>query len=210
MKRISLSIVLIFSISVSFSQNITGTWSGMISTKQTNLTRNYYFNLEIKQDGRTVWGLYNTSDSSNNKNITCLCSISGLLTKKPAARLDLYKEHIEDYNRVTASYLYCNFINRLSMHYFTEDGNEYLTGQWFPDSGGTFPGSATGGSFVLQHVSNVTKRPVDDYFFPKLSKMLEKGRSDEMRSLIQADDISKATPAEKRMLNAIKSLSARK
>jgi hypothetical protein len=205
MKRIALSIVLILFITVSFSQNITGTWSGMISTKQTNLTRNYYFNLEIKQDGRTVWGVYNTSDSSNNKSVTCLCSVSGSLTKKPTARLDLYKEHVEYFDQAAASYLYCNFINRLNLHYFTEDNNEYLAGQWFPDSGGTFPGSATGGSFVLQHISNRNKRQVDDYF-PKLSKMLEKGKSDEKRPLIKADDISTATPAEKRMLNAIKSI----
>lgn len=205
MKRIVIPIVLILSITASFSQNITGTWSGLISTKQTNLTRNYYFNLEIKQDGRTVWGVYNTSDSSNNKSITCLCSVSGSLNKKPAARLDLYKDNVEDYNTVTASYLYCNFINRLNLHYFTEDNNEYLAGQWFPDSGGTFPGSAKGGSFVLQHISNKTQRPVDDYF-PKLSKMLKRGESDEKRPLIKADDISVATPAEKRMLNAIKSI----
>ncbi len=207
MKRLFLSCFLILIITDSYSQNITGTWSGLISTKQTNLTRNYYFTLEIKQDGRTIWGVYNTSDSSNNQSATCLCSVTGSLTKKPTARLDLYKEHVEYFDNSTASYLYCNFINRLNLHYFTENNNEYLTGQWFPDSGGTFPGSATGGSFVLQHTSNRTKRHVDDYF-PKLGKMIERGKSDENRPLIKADDISTATPAEKRMLNAIKSITA--
>jgi len=211
MKRILLSFVLILSITASFSQDISGTWGGIISTKQSNLSRNYYFFLEIKQKGRTVWGAYNTSDSNNNKNITCLCSITGSLTKKPAARLDLYKEHIEDFDKATASYLYCNFLNRLSLHYFKENNEEYLAGQWFPESAvsGTFPGGTAGGSFVVKHISNVTERPVDDYF-PKLSKMIEKGESDEKGSLIIADDISTATPAEKRMLDAIKSIVIKK
>ncbi len=208
MKRIPLSIVLILCITTSFSQNISGTWGGVFSTRQSNLTRNYYFFIEIKQKGRTVWGVYNTSDSSNNKNITCLCSISGSLSKKPGATLDLYKEHIEDYDKATTSYQICNFVNRLSLHFFTENNSDYLTGQWFPETGGALAGGA-GGSFVVQRINNLTQRPVDDYF-PKLNKMIEKGATDDQGPLIKADDISTATPAEKRMLDAIKSIAIKK
>lgn len=208
MKRLLLSVILILIITTSFSQDISGTWGGLFSTRQSGLTRNYYFFLEIKQKGRTIWGVYNTSDSSNNKNITCLCSISGALPKKLAATFDLYKEHIEDYDKNNVAYQVCNFVNRLSLHYFLENSKEYLTGQWFPESGGTLAGGA-GGSFVVQHINNVTSRPVDDYF-PKLNKMIEKGAAEELTPLIKADDISSATPAEQRMIDAMKTLSGKK
>ena len=208
MKPILLLCIVTFFVTASFAQNISGTWGGLFSTRQGALTRNYYFFLEIKQKGRTIWGVYNTSDSSNNKSTTCLCSISGSLSKKTASTLDLYKEHIEDFDKNTVSYMICNFVNRLSLHYFSENNNEYLTGQWFPESGGTLAGGA-GGSFVVQHINSLTQRPIDDYF-PKLNKMIEKGATDEQGPLIKTDDVSVATPAEKRLLDAIKSLTGKK
>jgi hypothetical protein len=208
MKHLLLSFILILAITASFSQNISGTWAGLLSTRQSGLTRNYYFFLEITQKGRTVWGVYNISDSSNNKSTTCLCSISGSLSKKVESRLDLYKEHLEDYDKKHVGYQFCNFVNRLNLHYFLENSAEYLTGQWFPESGGTLAGGA-GGSFVVQHINNTTQRPINDYF-PKLTKMIEKGAADEQSLLIKADEVSSSTPAEKRLLDAIKAISVKK
>lgn len=211
MKRILLLIVSILFISVSFSQDISGTWGGLISIKPSRfnrLTKTYYFFLEIKQKGRTIWGVYNTSDSSNNKNITCLCSISGSLPKKPGATFDLYKENIEDYDKKNVGYEFCNLVSGLSLHYFLENTTEYLAGQWFHTSDVTLA-RGTSGSFVLQHINSLTSRSVDDYF-PKLDKMIEKGAVAGQMPLTKADDISTATPTEQRLINAMKKLIGKK
>lgn len=206
MKRILLSIITVLIITSSFSQDISGTWGGLISIRQSrfspNVTNTYYFFLEIKQKGRTLWGVYNTSDSSNNKSTTCLCSVSGSLTKKTAPTFDLYKEHIEDYDKKNVGYQFCNLVSGLTLHYLLENNTEYLTGQWFHETDLTLARGSSG-NFVLQHINSLTSRPVDDYF-PKLSKMIEKGMVDSDTPLIKADDISAATPAELKLINSMK------
>lgn len=211
MKRIVLSIAWILFINASFSQDISGTWGGLISIREsrfTRVTRNYYFFLEIKQKGRTIWGVYNMSDSSNNKNISCLCSISGEIPKKPGAVFDLYKEHIEEYDKKHVGYDFCNLVSGLSLHYFLENTTEYLAGQWHHTSDVTLARGA-GGSFVLQHINPLTSRSVDDYF-PKLDKMIEKGVVDGEVLQFKADDISAATNSEQRLINAMKTLLGKK
>jgi len=210
MKKSFLTLIMSFTIACAFSQDISGTWAGIFLTQQIkNIPKNYYFFLEIKQKGRTVWGVYNTTDSNNNKSISCLCSISGSLPKKTGAIVDLYKEHIEDFDKNTVTYALCDFVNRLNLHYFIQDSTEYITGQWYSEAGGGPLAGGAGGLLVAQHISIQTMRNVDQYF-PKLNKMIEKGATDEQTIAIKGDDISAAIPAEKRLLDAIKTIIAKK
>ena len=208
MKKTFLTITLLISCSCLFSQDISGTWAGFFTAQTKNFPHNYYFFLEIKQKGKTIWGTYNTSDSMNNVNISCLGSVSGILSKKVATTFDLYKERIEDFDKNTVTYAICNFVNRLALHYFTKDNMEYLTGQWYSESGsGPLAGGASG-SFVVQHINSQTMHDVD-HFFPKLNKLIEKGATEES-VVIKADDISIANPVEQRLLETIKSMLGKK
>lgn len=209
MKHSFLTLMMSLSVVCTFSQDINGTWAGIFLTQVKKFPHNYYFFLEIKQKGRTVWGVYNTTDSANNKIVSCLCSVSGFLPKKNGAIIDLYKEHIEDFDKKTVSYALCNFVNRLTLHYFKQDSIEYVTGQWYSESSdGPLAGGA-GGLLVAQYITSETMRNVDQYF-PKINKMIEKGISEEQTVIIKSDDVSVATPAEKKLLDAIKTIIGKK
>jgi len=204
MKKILAFLILSLISNTSFSQNISGTWGGVFYTPRGNSTKAFYFFLEIQQKERTVWGVYNMTDSNNNKIFDCLISVSGTLSKKPNAVFDLYKEHVEDFDKKRMDYPICNSVNQLNLHYFVIDGVEYITGKWFTEGvkGPGIDGSI--GLLVLHHISTNTTRNVDQYF-PKLNKMIEKGKSEEPFNII-ADDLSAATPLEKQLLTAIQAM----
>jgi hypothetical protein len=201
MKKILTFLFLCLITGNSFSQNMSGTWGGVFYTPRGNSTTSFFFFLEIQQKARTIWGVYNMTDSNNNKVPDCLISVSGSLSKKPNAIFDLYKEHVEGFDKKRMDYPICNYVNQLNLHYFVLNGIEYLVGKWYADGvkGPGIDGSI--GLLVLQHFNANTTRNVDQYF-PKLNKMIEKGKSDEPFNII-ADDISAATPIEKQLINAI-------
>jgi hypothetical protein len=193
---------MILSISVS-AQDISGIWGGIFYTETANVQRQYFIFLEIKQKGRSLWGVYNTTDSNNNGTVNCLCSVSGLISRKPGALVDLYKERVEEYNTRKVSYGVCDNISHFNVHYFMQDSVAYLTGKWFYEMS---KGRAQGadGVLVLQHLGRHVDRNVDQYF-PNLAKMIEKGANDSTMS-ITADDISAATPVEKRLILSIQTI----
>ena len=181
----------------------------MFYTRELKITHAYRFFLELPQKGRAVWGVYNTTDSNNINIFTCLVSVSGILSKKPASVFDLYREKMEDYDKKHVGYSFCNSVNRLSMHYFIQDSVECFTGKWyFEGAGGSMPDGA-GGIFVLYHMNSQTLRNPDEYF-SNLTKMIDKGKTDENAPVLKADDISAASSTEKQLLDAIKPFTIKK
>ncbi|MDB5212008.1 MAG: hypothetical protein JWQ30_2835, partial [Sediminibacterium sp.] len=99
MKKTFLSFILLIAVTTTFSQDLTGTWGGIIQGSAKGTGRNSSFFLEIKQKGRSIWGVYNITDSNNNTVINCLCNVTAMLPKKPSAFIDLYKERVVDYDK---------------------------------------------------------------------------------------------------------------
>ncbi|MDB5209198.1 MAG: hypothetical protein JWQ30_25, partial [Sediminibacterium sp.] len=89
------------------------------------------------------------------------------------------------------------------LHYFiSSDSTEYFTGK-ASSAVGVSP-NAPGALLVLQKMSNSLYRNVDDYF-PKLSKLIEKGETSE-KTVFFADQISSATVTEKRLMQVLKTM----
>ncbi|MES2329293.1 MAG: hypothetical protein V4539_06785 [Bacteroidota bacterium] len=204
MKRLLFLLTMIFFVTALSAQDITGTWGGVFYAPRKNVSFPYFFFLDIQQKGKTVWGVYSTGDSSVSNSYSCLTSVSATLSKKPGALIDLYKEKVEDFDKKGMSRDICNFVNRLGMHYFIEDGIEYITGKWYSESSGGSAGDGAGGAFVLHRIAASPTRNIDQYF-PKLERMIEKGKSDEP-IVLKADNISYATPLEKKLIDAMKGI----
>ncbi|MES2371684.1 MAG: hypothetical protein V4557_03830 [Bacteroidota bacterium] len=203
MKKAFLSFILLIFITTTFSQDLTGTWGGIIQGSAKGTGRNSYIFLEIKQKGRSIWGVYNITDSNNNTIINCLCNVTAMLPKKTSAFIDLYKERVVDYDKKAQILDRCEIFNNFFLHYFlSSDSTEYFTGK-ASSAVGLNP-NAPGTLLVLQKMSNSLYRNVDDYF-PKLSKLIEKGETSE-KIVFFADQVSSATVTEKRLMQTLKTM----
>jgi len=185
-------------------------WGGIFVSNVTRVERKFYVFLELKQQGRAVWGIYNTTDSNNNQSVNCLCTISGSLPRKKGAFLDLSKESVV-MNR-SVSYAVCDLVSRLNLHYLTKDSVDYITGKWY--AGTDIPGRQhpvegdADGSLVLQRISGQMVWNADQYF-SNLDKIIKRGAEDGQHALI-ADDVATASEREKRLLRLLQTVTGRK
>jgi hypothetical protein len=203
MKRSILSFILLIFTSTAFAQDLTGTWGGVIQSYTGGNARNQYFFLEVKQQGKSIWGAYNITDSNNNTVVKCLCSITGSLPKKAQSFINLYKERVIDYDKKAQLLNVCEAINSFILHYFiSSDSTEYLTGKASAEVG--LSPNSPGNLLVIQKMSNNLLRNVDDYF-PKLNKLIEKGKTDEAKT-VMADDPATGTVTEKRLMQILKTM----
>jgi hypothetical protein len=203
MKRSILSFILLGFVSTSFAQDITGTWGGVIQSYTGGNARNQYFFLELKQKGKSIWGTYNITDSNNNTIVKCLCSVTASLPKKPGSFINLYRERVIDYNKKAQLLNVCESINSFILHYFVgNDSTEYLTGKASAEV--ALSPNDPGNLLVVQKMSNNLLRNVDEYF-PKLNKLVEKGKTDEAKSVI-ADNAATGTVTEKRLMQIIQKM----
>ncbi len=200
MKKLFILLLLHFPLCLLNAQNITGTWQGYFTAyrieAESNLnsrrndrsegktglsfTRKFFMTLEIKQSYKALWGVYNTTDSSN-LSIGCFCSISGILPKKQVSSFDLFKERIINHDP-KISIQTCDFVNRFSFHYIMIDNYEYLIGKWFTGDNASTSRDGSSGAFMLQHVSQINKTNIDE-LFSKLDKLLSKGAVTDTLSL---------------------------
>ena len=214
MKKLSILFLLIFSTSYGHAQNITGTWQGYFTSNhvvgRTGLgyIRKFYFTVQLKQSYKAVWGVYNTTDSSN-LSVGCFCSISGVLPKKQTSFFELYTGGVIGHDPKISVGI-CAAVNRLSFHYVIIDSNEYLIGKWYTGETAAVLNNGSSGTFILQHISLVNKNNVDSYF-PKLDKLLNKGTTTDTLALKTAaliiDPVSSLNIEEKEI---IKSMSGKK
>lgn len=190
-----------------FAQDLSGSWGGFFFVDRVRVQSKYFLFVDLKQQGRTVWGTYNTTDSNNNAIVGCLCSISGELPKKQGSYVQLFKQRVEDYDK-RIGYPICNNLNNFKLRYFIKGNTQYLTGVWsYETSFGKVQGGD--GLLVLQHLSGPLPRKLDA-FFPHLDKMIAKGvvnNSDE--ALIKADEVSTGTPNEQRLISILESVTGR-
>ncbi|MEO8174280.1 MAG: hypothetical protein ABI581_14395 [Sediminibacterium sp.] len=207
MKRLFLSFILLSFFTNAFSQDMTGTWGGVIQSYTGGNARNQYFFLELKQSGRSIWGSYNITDSNNNTVVRCLCSVTASLPKKPSAWIEMYRERVIDYDKKRQLLGVCEATNSFILHYFTDsDGTAYLTGK--ASSGVGISPNDPGNLLVAQKMSDSLLRNVDDYF-PKLAKLIEKGKTDELKPVI-ADNIASGTVTEKKLMETLKTMLEKK
>lgn len=203
MKRLFVSLILLALTGTTFAQDLTGTWGGVIQSYTGGNARNHYFFLELKQQGKSIWGTYNITDSNNNTVIKCLCSVTALLPKKTGSFINLYKERVIDYDKKLQLLSVCESINSLILHYFIgSDSTEYFTGKTSHDVG--ISPNATGNVFVVQKMSNNRLRNVDQYF-PRLDKLIEKGKTEEAKTVV-ADNAETGTIVEKRLIQILKTM----
>lgn len=203
MKRSFLSFILLIFASTAFAQGIAGTWGGVIQSYTGGNARNQYFFLELKQQGKSIWGAYNITDSNNNTIVKCLCSVTALLPQKNGAFINLYKERVIDYDKKLQLFNVCESINSLILHYFVgSDSTEYLTGKASSEVG--ISPNASGNVFVVQKMSNNRLRNVDQYF-PRLDKLIEKGKTDETKTVI-ADNAETGSVVEKKLMQILKTM----
>lgn len=204
MKRSLLFFILFICSTVAFCQDLTGTWGGVIQARSSrNYASNQYFFLEIKQQGRSIWGTYNITDSNNNTIVRCLCSATASLPKKPNALINLYKERVVDYDKKIESTQPCEGFNSFILHYFVSaDSTEYLTGKASFDVGVSNNDRAS--LLVVQKMSNKLLRNVDAYF-PRLAKLVEKGKTEETKTVV-ADDPATGTIVEKKLIQTLQTM----
>jgi hypothetical protein len=189
------------------AQDLSGPWGGIFFVDRGLVQQKYFLFVDLKQQGRTVWGTYNTTDSNNNAIVGCLCSISGELPKSPGSFVQLFKQRVEDYDK-KIGYPICDNLNNFKLHFFTKGNTQYLTGIWsYESSLGRVQGGD--GLLVLQHMSGPLPRKIDA-FFPHLDKMIAKGvASNSADALIKADDVSAGTPNEQRLISILESFTGR-
>jgi hypothetical protein len=224
MKKVFVTLLSFFLISLLAAQNLTGTWQGFFTAYRIqadanqnsrrhdmsegrvglSFDRKFYFVLELKQSYKAVWGVYNTTDSANHA-IGCVCSISGVLPKKQGAIFDLYKEKVVDHDPKILQQV-CDAVNRITFHYFVNDGKEYLVGKWFTGDNSSTARDGSSGAFLLQHVNVLIKNNVDEYF-PKLDKLLSKGTTTDTLALktpsLLADTFQSLNIDEKEIINSM-------
>lgn len=201
MKKTLLTILFAVSVTISFSQELRGTWGGIIFTSLDSYPRNYYLFMEVKQIGRDVWAVYNITDTNNNTISKCLGKVKAVLPKKSSALLDFYNEGLVKYQEKPDLRTSCEMLTQMSMHYFIDkDSTEYLTGTWYPG----VPSSRTeyGSLLVLQRMSEKTFRDVDDYF----SALANTKPLAEYKPSIIPDKVSAALLPEKRLIDALKKM----
>lgn len=191
----------------SAAQDLSGPWGGIFFVDRGLVRKKYFLFVDLRQQGRTVWGTYNTSDSNNNAIVGCLCSISGGLPKSTGPFVQLFKQRVEDYDK-KIGYPICDNLNNFKLHYFVKGNTQYLTGVWsYERSIGKVQGGD--GLLVLQHLSGPLPRKIDA-FFPHLEKMIAKGASSNPpEALIKADDVSAGTPNEQRLISILESITGR-
>ncbi len=187
------------------SQDLTGMWAGTFHAVTRPMEHSFHFYVDLKQKDRSVWGVYNTTDSANATIFTCLCSISGVLPKKPSSDFELYDERVVDFDAKSIHSGSCRNVQRLFCRYLIKDGIEILVGKWFSTEGanaGTPEGES--GYFILRHASNQNFRNPDQYF-PKLDKLIAKGVIADASSSkpILIPDERSLTPLEQQLVDAM-------
>ncbi len=175
MKKLFIFSIIILSIFKVDAQNISGQWQGyFVTATRISPARSYFF-LDIKQEQKALWGVFNNyTGSPFNNVIGCLCSVTGIIPKGGSSTFDLYKDKIIDHNPKISDGQ-CDFVNKLSIHYVVIDNLEYLVGKWYTATNAFTLNDGSSGVFVLKHVSLQTTKNIDEYF-PKLNKLLEKGK----------------------------------
>ena len=203
MKKIFFLIAAFSAIQDSSAQKISGSWAGIIyAGKDNNTAFPYFFFLDIQQDGRTIKALYSLSDSNNIKTYNCLNTCLGIMSKKPDPFVNFYKEKVQDFTKPT-TYIFCNYINRLLLHYFVISNDEYITGKWFSDAeNGRYDGAD--GLFVLHRISSTSLREVDKYF--NIKKRQDEEGKDQIEYKLKPDDLNMANITEQRLIKVMQGI----
>ena len=188
------------------SQDLTGSWSGSFHYVVKPFEGSLHFFVDIKQKGKSVWGVYNITEGDNPKTVTCICSFSGILPKKTSAEFELPVDQVQDKDKNSKYYVTCGNVQRLSFHYIIIDSVEMLVGKWFPLNERLQSGTPDGesGYFILRHASPQPNKNPDQYF-PKLEKLIAKGapqNSGNTEPVLIADSLLKA-PMEIKMVKSL-------
>lgn len=206
------SVVLIFAFMCASTwisaQDLTGTWGGIYYSQTRRFPHTFFFFLEIKQKGKAVWGTFNTTDSNNNRISTCLCSFTGLLSRKPNGFVELNKGKVIEYNKKAISYNFCDYVEKIRFHYLEKNNTEYLSGTWFSALKTGVLKDGADGSIVVQYLSNEMLRDVDQYI-PSLNKLKIKGERNSAKLQFLPDNISMATYDEANMIEILRKMMIR-
>jgi hypothetical protein len=201
MKKAFFSFILFICLNPLFSQQLSGTWGGIVYTQLDSYARNYYMFLEIKQIGKDIWAVYNITDTNSNNIIKCLNKVKAVLPKKPTSRFEFYKEGLIDYDKSAQLRNACEALTQIEMHYFEQDSTEYLTGIWYPGVNQMTIDRKS--LLVLQRMSDKTLRNINDYF---ASLAMPRDISADEKSLIIPDKVSTGLPQEKKLIETLKNM----
>jgi hypothetical protein len=175
MKRQIFFFLLLLTSFFSFAQiqNFEGKWKGII-TIDTGSTafyqRSFEFNVQLKQTGRAVWGIYMRGTDSTVKNADCMGRLTAALTDEKKPAFTLLNDGTESGN---LTFQMCNFFYSMQAEYSKDGQGEHLSGKWFSTDIIKYDYSLPAGRFVLEKVSSVPDTNIDKYF-PNLARLIRK------------------------------------
>ena len=156
------------------TQNFEGKWKGLLTIDTGNYRREFEFNIQLKQTGRAVWGIYMRGTDAAVKNADCVGRLTAGLTVKENSAFTLFNDGTESGNM---TFEMCQFFYSMQAEYFKDRQGEYLSGKWFGTYSSRYGYSSPAGIFKLEKVSLVPDIDVDKYF-PNLARMIKKFNSD--------------------------------
>jgi hypothetical protein len=153
------------------TQNLEGKWKGVL-TLDTGLThQEIVFNVQFRQSGNAVWGIYVRGKNTDIKSADCIGRLTAGIKNKTDSTIQIFQDGIEE-NKIPLDM--CVYINFLEAYYSKNENTEYLKGRWF----GNFINKRFGfdvpsGTFQLEKINLVTDIDVDKYF-PNLARLIRK------------------------------------
>lgn len=154
------------------NENLTGKWSGIITIDVDQaIPRTIYFNLQIKQSGKAVWGIYTTGEDSTFISSTCC---TGKLTSKLSSGknsiIGFFQDGIVE-NKIPLDI--CSSLNYIQASYSGDGKDEFLKGKWYSIYNNKLAVDGAAGRFVLEKLSTETDINIDQYF-PRLPELIKK------------------------------------
>jgi hypothetical protein len=159
------------------AQNLEGKWKGVltIDTGSTGFNkRSFEFNIQLKQTGRAVWGIYVRGSDTTVKNADCMGRLTAGLVDKKDSAFTLFNDGTESGN---LGFDVCNIFYSMQAAYSKDEQGEYLSGKWFISGIIKYDFTLPAGKFVLEKVSPEPDINVDKYF-PDLTRLIRKFNAD--------------------------------
>ncbi len=146
--------------------NIQGKWKGTIVICTTDVKQQQPIEVQFRQSGRAVWGIYSRGADTAGKGADCAGRLIARMPAKQSDYISIYNDGVET-NAIELPF--CQYINVLDATYITQDGKEYLTGIFHSSAG--FQYNPPAGTFLLEKIAVTGTKDVDSHF-PKLAKLI--------------------------------------